>query len=93
MASRRSRGCATLPSLRSSASAYPPSHCGQTIAVGVVLRPGFALGINDLRAFCARELGAFKTPSAICLLTDLPKCPSGKVQRLRLLDCFAERLG
>jgi len=37
-----------------------------------------------LRTFCELTLGRFKTPRAIRFLTELPKGPSGKVQRLKL---------
>jgi len=58
---------------------------GQDIEAAVVLRPGAASDEAELRAFCRRELGRFKTPRAIRILAELPKGPSGKVQRLRLL--------
>ena len=33
-----------------------------------------------------RELGRYKTPKVIRFVAELPKGPSGKVQRLKLLD-------
>jgi acyl-coenzyme A synthetase/AMP-(fatty) acid ligase len=39
----------------------------------------------QLRAFCLKLLGRFKTPRAIHFSAVLPKGPSGKVQRLKLL--------
>ncbi|MBK1681401.1 AMP-binding protein [Rhodocyclus tenuis] len=59
---------------------------GQEIEAGVVLKPGLASDEAELRAFCQRELGRFKTPRAIRILSELPKGPSGKVQRLRLQE-------
>ena len=35
---------------------------------------------------CDRELGRYKTPKLIRFVTELPRGPSGKVQRLKLLD-------
>ena len=37
-------------------------------------------------SFCATRLGPFKTPTRICFVQELPKGPSGKVQRMRLRD-------
>ena len=37
-------------------------------------------------------MGSFKTPSDIYFVPDLPKGPTGKVQRLRLGECFKEIL-
>jgi long-chain acyl-CoA synthetase len=59
---------------------------GQEIEAGVVLKPGVVSDEAELRAFCQRELGRFKTPRSIRILSELPKGPSGKVQRLRLLE-------
>ena len=41
---------------------------------------------EELRDFCSRELGRYKTPKMIRFVDDLPRGPSGKVQRLRLAD-------
>jgi len=39
-----------------------------------------------MRDFCIKELGKFRTPKLILFMEDLPRGPSGKVQRLKLLD-------
>jgi acyl-coenzyme A synthetase/AMP-(fatty) acid ligase len=35
---------------------------------------------------CHTHLGEFKTPKKIVFMEDLPKGPSGKIQRLKLPD-------
>jgi acyl-coenzyme A synthetase/AMP-(fatty) acid ligase len=35
---------------------------------------------------CTRRLGAFKAPETVYVLEDLPKGPSGKIQRKKLAD-------
>ena len=62
------------------------AHYGQEILCAVVLKPGSSASESDLRAFCEKELGRYKTPKVFKFLADLPKGPSGKVQRLKLLD-------
>ena len=47
---------------------------------------------QDLLDCCESRLGRFKTPSRIHIVSELPKGPSGKVQRLRLTECFKELL-
>jgi sulfoacetate-CoA ligase len=42
--------------------------------------------VEELAAFSQRELGKYKAPKVIKLVTELPKGPSGKVQRLKLLE-------
>jgi len=72
--------------LEAAAFAVHDVHYGQDIEAGVVLQPGISCDEISLQNFCRQELGAFKTPRAIHFLGDLPKGPSGKVQRLRLLS-------
>jgi len=57
---------------------------GQEISAAVVLKPGIACDADALRQFCREKLGTFKTPRVFRFLEELPKGPSGKVQRLRL---------
>jgi long-chain acyl-CoA synthetase len=73
--------------LEAAAVGIPDPHYGQEILACVVPKPGAALSEEELRAFCLAELGRYKTPKSFRLITELPKGPSGKVQRLKLLDC------
>jgi acyl-coenzyme A synthetase/AMP-(fatty) acid ligase len=41
---------------------------------------------SDLRGFATRTLGPYKTPKIFRFVTELPRGPSGKVQRLKLLE-------
>jgi len=59
---------------------------GQEIMACVVLKEGATCTIEELRAFAEQELGRYKTPKIFHFLADLPRGPSGKVQRLKLLD-------
>ena len=55
----------------------------------VVLKPDCACTVMELRAFAERELGRYKTPKILRLVTELPKGPSGKVQRLKLAEGYS----
>ena len=72
--------------LEAAAVGIPDADYGQQILVAVVLRPGVQASEAELRAFCERELGRFKAPKTFRFLAELPKGPSGKVQRLKLLE-------
>ena len=72
--------------LEAAAVGIPDANYGQEIMACVVLKPGAQCGPAELTAFSQRELGAYKTPKVIRFVTDLPKGPSGKVQRLKLLE-------
>ena len=52
----------------------------------MVLKPGLRCSAQELHAFALKELGKYKTPKRIKFMDTLPKGPSGKVQRLKLLD-------
>jgi acyl-CoA synthetase (AMP-forming)/AMP-acid ligase II len=62
----------------------PDPHYGQEILACVVLREAADLDEAGLRAFCEQQLGRYKTPKRFLFVTDLPRGPSGKVQRLKL---------
>ncbi|MDB5762311.1 MAG: long-chain fatty acid--CoA ligase [Herminiimonas sp.] len=75
--------------LEGAAVGIPDEFYGQELMVCVVLKPGAQCTENQLREFCKIELGAFKTPKVYRFVDELPKGPSGKVQRLKLLDAPA----
>ena len=64
----------------------PDRYLGEEIIGFVVLRDGGQATEKELLEFCEGHLGHFKTPARIHFLTELPKGPSGKVQRLKLLE-------
>ena len=72
--------------LEAAAVGIPDEHYGQELMACVVLKPKTRCTEDELRAFCKEELGAFKAPKLFRFLDELPKGPSGKVQRLKLLD-------
>ena len=69
--------------------AVPHGKLGETVGVAIVLREAMELSENDLRAFVSGRLAAFKVPERIVFLPEIPKGPTGKVQRVGL----AQRLG
>jgi len=72
--------------LDAAAVGVPDRHYGQEILAAVVLREGMACTDDELREFCLQRLGRYKTPKIIRFVGELPRGPSGKVQRLKLLD-------
>jgi long-chain acyl-CoA synthetase len=72
--------------LEAAAVGIPDDAYGQEIMACIVLRPGSACTADELREFCMRELGRYKTPRLFRFLEELPKGPSGKVQRLKLAE-------
>jgi len=72
--------------LEAAAVGVPDPNYGQDIRACVVLKPGARVSVEELRRFCLAELGRYKTPREFRFVTELPKGPSGKVQRLRLAE-------
>ncbi len=67
----------------------PHATLGEDVAAAVVLRPESTATEAELREFAAARLAPFKVPAKILLLDQIPKGPTGKVQRIGL----AARLG
>jgi long-chain acyl-CoA synthetase len=75
--------------LDAAAVGIPDRHYGQEILACIVLREGATADADGLRAFCEQQLGRYKTPKCFRFVADLPRGPSGKVQRLKLAEGFA----
>ena len=70
--------------LEAAAYGMPDQNYGQTIFAAVVLKESQFCEAAALIAHCAALIGKFKAPSEIRFVAELPKGPSGKVQRLKL---------
>ena len=79
--------------LEAAAVGVPDRYVGEDVVAFAVLRDGMSCDERELLSFCESRLGHFKTPSRIHFVRDLPKGPSGKVQRLKLQEEAAERSG
>ena len=72
--------------LEAAAFAVACNNYGQRVEAGVRLKPDRTATTDELVAHCVARLGKFKSPDMVHVLDDLPKGPSGKVQRLKLFD-------
>lgn len=61
---------------------------GERIEAAVMLSQGSTLTEENLIELCKEKLGNFKSPDRIHFLPELPKGPSGKIQRLKLAEIF-----
>jgi acyl-coenzyme A synthetase/AMP-(fatty) acid ligase len=64
----------------------PDKMYGEEVVAYVVLRPGVAIGADDILRHCAAALPAFKTPKQIVLSDELPKTERGKLDRKALVE-------
>lgn len=75
--------------VEAAAFARPCARYGETVEAAVALHAGSVVSAQDLIALCRARLGPFKTPDHIHILPELPKGPSGKIQRLKLAEICA----
>jgi acyl-CoA synthetase (AMP-forming)/AMP-acid ligase II len=69
--------------------AIPHATLGEDVASAIVLRPHRQATPKEIRQFASGRLAEFKVPRQVLVLDELPKGPTGKVQRVGL----AEKLG
>jgi oxalate---CoA ligase len=67
----------------------PHDKLGEEVGAAVVLREGTAATEKELRDFTTKRLAAFKVPSKILFMDEIPKGATGKLQRIGM----AQKLG
>ncbi|MCY3920583.1 MAG: acyl--CoA ligase [Chloroflexi bacterium] len=66
------------------AFAVPHDSLGEEVAAAVVLRPGATAAPRDIRAHVSARVAPFKTPRTVLIVEEIPKGPTGKLQRIGL---------
>lgn len=51
-----------------------------------IKKPGQDIGAEELRAHCAARMAKFMVPEQIVFVEDLPRTPTGKVERAKLAE-------
>ena len=74
--------------LEAAAFGVPDERYGQEVMACVVLRPEADCSLDALKKYCTEQLGDYKAPREIRLAEELPKGPSGKIQRLKMAELF-----
>ncbi len=62
----------------------PDPYRGEAVEAVVSLKPGQAVGAEELVAFCRERMAAYKYPRVVDIVPDLPKTPTGKIMRRAL---------
>ncbi len=66
----------------------PDEKWGETLVAYVVRKTDETLDADLLTAFCTEHLARFKRPRIIRFVNEIPKTPSGKVQKPILREAF-----
>ena len=72
--------------LEAAAFAVPCKDYGERVEACVCLKEKMSVELAELISHCESQIGKFKSPDNIHIVADLPKGPSGKVQRLKLFE-------
>ncbi len=72
--------------------AVPHPTLGEDVAAAIVLKRGARVTESELRDFAAARLAEFKTPRQILFVDEIPRGPTGKLQRIGLADKLADLL-
>jgi len=74
------------------AFAVPHETMGENVAAAVVLKENSVATEHELRNFAAERLADYKVPNQILIVDEIPKGPTGKLQRIGLADQFDSML-
>ena len=70
----------------------PHQTLGEDVATAIVLHDGAQASEHDIREFASAGLAEFKTPKQILIVEEIPKGPTGKLQRIGLADKLVDLL-
>lgn len=74
------------------AFAVPHATLGEDVAAALVLKAGARVTDAEICEFAGARLAAFKVPNQIVIVDQIPKGPTGKLQRIGLADKLAAQL-
>lgn len=69
--------------------AMPHDKLGEEVAAAIVPREGMTVTDREIREFASQRLADFKVPRKVLIVSEIPKGPTGKLQRIGL----AKQLG
>jgi acyl-CoA synthetase (AMP-forming)/AMP-acid ligase II len=69
--------------------AIPHEKLGEDVGCALILKEGLTASESEIRDYAAKRLADFKVPRRVLFLQEIPKGPTGKLQRIGL----AEKLG
>jgi fatty-acyl-CoA synthase len=65
----------------------------EELCAWIKLKSGSALGEEELRQFCRRELAHYKVPRYIRFVSEFPQTVTGKLQKFKMRDVMIEECG
>ncbi|WP_246945211.1 long-chain-fatty-acid--CoA ligase [Bacillus pinisoli] len=69
----------------------PDEYRGETVKAIIVLKENETLSDTDLMQFCRERLAAYKVPSEVLFVDELPKTAVGKILKRKLKELYTTR--
>jgi long-chain acyl-CoA synthetase len=69
----------------------PDAYRGETVKAWVVVKPGQTLTEDEVRAWCKERMAAFKVPTSVEFIKEIPKTTVGKILRRELVRMDKEK--
>ncbi|KAG5671256.1 hypothetical protein PVAND_001464 [Polypedilum vanderplanki] len=71
----------------------PDDRMGEEVGAFIKLKDSSkTLTQNDIKEFCKNNLAHFKVPKFVIIVEDFPKTLSGKIQKFKFLEFYADKL-
>lgn len=70
---------------------WPDERMGEVCAACAILKPGAALTLAELTAWCRDRMANYKVPRHLFIVDDFPRTPLGKVQKFLLRERVKDR--
>jgi fatty-acyl-CoA synthase len=71
----------------------PDEKYGEELCAWIIAKSGQTLTEDEVRAFCKGQIAHYKIPRYISVVTEFPMTASGKIQKFRIREMMAEKLG
>lgn len=68
----------------------PDEKWGDRIHAVISLRAGYQLTPDEIRAFCSGKIANFKIPKSVEIWDEIPKGPTGKIQKRAVIDTYLQ---
>ncbi|WP_431275106.1 AMP-binding protein [Variovorax ureilyticus] len=71
----------------------PDKKYGEELCAWIIAKPGQSVTADEIRDFCKGQIAHYKVPRYIEFVSEFPMTVTGKIQKFRIREAMAERLG